>query len=482
MRFAGWGLLAVMVATAACGEIVGLGPERVLTDPAVGGAGGQGGGESDDGLIQCDDPFVWVRSFGDIAQQYVWRVAADGHGGAYFAGQFRGSMTLGDDELVSRGERDLFVGRIDGDGEVLWARSFGTEDDDEPSARMVNHPDGVIVVGHNKSSIDLGDGPHASIGADADAFVALFSEDGEHRWTSWIGGFGQQGWVDGVVLPSSGDFVAAGYFTNSVMVGEDFHSAVGGDDILVTRFRGTDGEPIASRAFGSVAQDFVKTVAVTADERMVVAGHVGGPIDFGFGASATTDSDGWVALLSSSLEPAWAKVFVAEEKQQVRAAAVAPDGSIVLHGILYGEVDFGTGVVGPGTADGFVARLSSVDGSGIYSEAIGAFSLTSGISIDEAGDIVWGGAYDEWVTLGGQMFAPVHDRDALLVKFSSTFDVKWVELGTSSSFDDVYSNVVFDDASNLIVGGRFGGVLDLDGCEPVESAGDTDAFIAKRRP
>ena len=74
---------------------------------------------------------VWSLRFGGNADDLAQDVAADGYGGVFATGTFEGSVQFGDYELISRGGRDGFVLRLNANGEVLWATSFGGPGDEQ---------------------------------------------------------------------------------------------------------------------------------------------------------------------------------------------------------------------------------------------------------------------------------------------------------------------------------------------------------------
>ena len=96
---------------------------------------------------------------------------ADGEGGVLIGGAATGTPDLGEGNIVSQdvGE-DAYAIRLDDLGQVLWARTFGGDGDDD-TINAAFSPNGLLFIGGEVAiSMDLGTGLLA--GDDIDAFVA----------------------------------------------------------------------------------------------------------------------------------------------------------------------------------------------------------------------------------------------------------------------------------------------------------------------
>lgn len=80
-------------------------------------------------------------------------VSADREGNAFVASTFRDTITVNRMQLVSAGERDVYLARFSASGDPMWATSDGTSYDDELGA-MAADPvgNGFIAATHNDPS------------------------------------------------------------------------------------------------------------------------------------------------------------------------------------------------------------------------------------------------------------------------------------------------------------------------------------------
>lgn len=88
-----------------------------------------------------------LRRFGGDGFDSVASVAAMPDGGLVIAGYFEGTIDVGSDRLVSAGETDAFIARLDPAGQVEWAERLGGAGFDAATAVLVDHAGNLILVG-----------------------------------------------------------------------------------------------------------------------------------------------------------------------------------------------------------------------------------------------------------------------------------------------------------------------------------------------
>ena len=88
--------------------------------------------------------FAWATVLGADASSCA-AVAADHHGHCYVAGNFSGTLSLGDRALVSAGGSDIFIAKLDHAGQVTWAVSGGGTNEDSVFT-MSATPDGTVFL------------------------------------------------------------------------------------------------------------------------------------------------------------------------------------------------------------------------------------------------------------------------------------------------------------------------------------------------
>jgi len=122
-----------------------------------------------------DSTHVWSKRFGGALFDSAQAVVLRADQSIVVTGHFRDSLRVGETVLASTGDRDVFLIDLTAAGDVVAARALGGNGADTSSGLAVNNAGDVYVGGSFSEEIDVGYGPLESVGA-GDAFVAKFRE------------------------------------------------------------------------------------------------------------------------------------------------------------------------------------------------------------------------------------------------------------------------------------------------------------------
>jgi hypothetical protein len=145
----------------------------------AGPLGGAFGGGASDGFVATfgtDGTGRWRRQIGTTGADRTVAVVARARG-IFVAGSTDGVLP----EQSASGGVDAFAAKIDGDGQALWYRQFGSAADDEATAVEAG-PEGVYVAGSANGL--LPDGEHLG---EWDGFVRRYLPNGTQIWTRQLG-------------------------------------------------------------------------------------------------------------------------------------------------------------------------------------------------------------------------------------------------------------------------------------------------------
>lgn len=127
--------------------------------------------------------YNWVRKLGGSSEDAALSVAVDAAGAVYSAGSFRDTVDFdpgaGTANLASLGYTDIFISKLSGTGEYVWAgRAGSATNPDEVEAICVDAAGNLYAAGNFGDTADLDPGPASamlfSAGA-SDAFVLKLS-------------------------------------------------------------------------------------------------------------------------------------------------------------------------------------------------------------------------------------------------------------------------------------------------------------------
>ena len=203
-----------------------------------------GAGSSDVWVLRLDENgnVIWQKAYGGVHQDEAYGVTIAPNGDIIVVGWVGG---------LGAGSWDAWVLRLDANGNVKWQKAFGESDDDEAWAVTVADNGDIIVVGYTRS---FGAGSY-------DVWVLRLDENGNVKWQKAYGGSDWDGVWD-VKTVSNGDIVIAGY-TNSFGAGDY--------DIWILRLD-ENGNIKWQKAYGGIGDDEATGLAIADNGDIIVVG------------------------------------------------------------------------------------------------------------------------------------------------------------------------------------------------------------------
>lgn len=240
-----------------------------------------------------------------------------------------------------------------------------------------------------------------------------------------------------------------------------------------------------SSAFGD-AGAFQQGWAVASDlvGNLLVTGHFDGTVDFLGGAplTAVDGTDLFVVKLNPAGSYMWSRRFGGTLDD--RAFGVATDGNngVVVTGHFRGGLDFSAGASPLSTAGDFDIFVAKFDTNGIYewSKQFGDSSDQFGyrVATDSANNVVLFGSFEGTVDFSGaNALDSAGDTDLFLAKFEADGTYLWSQRYGDAETESAF-DVAIDSADNIWVTGGFAGDLDFGG-GALTSAGVADAYVAR---
>jgi hypothetical protein len=203
-----------------------------------------------------DGTMSWVKSYGEDYDDVVWSLAVDNSGDLLASGEFIGYVLFDATALTSVGACDVFVTKLDGSGNVVWAKQAGGMLVDRARGLGTDGTN-VYITGQYGSTANFGSYPLVSADS-SDVFMASLNSSGDFRWATSVGGVADSvetlGYESGIAI--SADASGYVYATGSVLDGGVFGSTTydeyGRADIFVAKLAqvgaGVNVQEIASGA------------------------------------------------------------------------------------------------------------------------------------------------------------------------------------------------------------------------------------------
>jgi Beta-propeller repeat len=300
---------------------------------------------------------VWSKRFGDAGEQDGNSVAVDAVGNVLVTGFFFGAMNFGGGPLVSAGQNDIFVVKLDDAGNHLWSKRFGDAGAQSGASIAVDAAGNVLVTGSLSGTVDFGGGPLVSAGQN-DIFVVKLDAAGNHLWSRRFGDGGAQGGA-GIAADGLGNVLVTGAFSGTANFGGGPLASAGGGDVFVVKLDGA-GNHVWSKRFGDSNEQAGYSVAVDAAGNVFVTGSFSGAVDFGGGQLASAGSDDFFLLkLDAVGSHLWSRRAGAQGADVGQSVKADSAGNALVTGTISGTADFGAGpLTSPGGGDIFIAKFA----------------------------------------------------------------------------------------------------------------------------
>ena len=130
--------------------------------------------------------FLWAIQAGGTSDDVGEGVALDSNGNPYLIGTFEGTASFGPASRTTNGGDDVFVAKYDSAGQFQWVNTFGGSTLDFGYGISSSPVGAIYVTGSFQNVVDFGGTNLTSVG-NADVFVVKLSGNGQVLWAKRAG-------------------------------------------------------------------------------------------------------------------------------------------------------------------------------------------------------------------------------------------------------------------------------------------------------
>ncbi|MEM9654722.1 MAG: SBBP repeat-containing protein [Actinomycetota bacterium] len=345
--------------------------------------------------MDTNSGFLWARDI-DAASTYSSAIAVDGSGNTYIAGHFKNTVDFdpgpGTTQLTSRGRQDIFILKLDEDGDFIWARSIGNTDVDMSYGITVDEKGNSYTTGRFADKVDFDPGPgveELKSNGRADVFVVKLAADGRYEWARGMGGLSDS-WGRDIAVDESGSTYTTGSFLGTADFDPGNRSTELTSNGLYDGFivkLDPDGDFAWAHQIGANAYDHAHAVAVDEEGGVYTTGSFGATVDFDPGAGVEELSTGgasntFLLKLDTEGDFTWVRSVTGAHHNGGHTLAVDQSGGVYTAGYFSGTVDITTGpttaqLASNGDRDAFVAKLDH-DGQIMWARSMGGTGHDTG--------------------------------------------------------------------------------------------------------
>jgi hypothetical protein len=187
----------------------------------------------------------------------------------YFGDDAVDTLVYEGTNIISNGERDVFVLKLNSDGVLQWGISGGGVNNDEATAVAVDNHNNIFVTGYYKDTTSVFGSTTLNYQDSYEAFLTKIDPNGNYLWAKNAYGPGADR-AYALDLINTGDaesdtviVVITGAMEDTVYVGEEntLMESNGNKDIFVYAYTG-DGIYIAGQVIGGDEDDYGKSISV----------------------------------------------------------------------------------------------------------------------------------------------------------------------------------------------------------------------------
>ena len=300
--------------------------------------------------------FIWTKRAGGVEGDYGHSIAVDSTGNSFIAGHFYGIVKFDTITLTSTGGYDLFIAKYDSSGNVLWAKQVG----------------GIGYVEGNS-----------------------------------------------IVIDKRGNSFITGYFDNSVAFETTILNSYGGEDIFIAKYN-PSGKILWVKKVGGIENDCGEEISIDGSGNLYLTGSFWGTANFdNVSLTSRNGSDTFAAKYDSLGNLIWVKQPSGIGSAVGKGIATDKVGNSVVTGFFERTATFGTITLTSGSIhwpDFFIAKYDSA-GNVLWAKQAGGNYTVEGsdIAINESGESIVMGSFENTVTFGNTTFTTSGNKDIFIV-------------------------------------------------------------------
>lgn len=323
--------------------------------------------------------FVWAKQIGDGGWDVGASIATDAAGNVYLSGQFDGSVDFdpgtGTATLTAVGSNDVFVVKLDPNGQFVWAKQLGgTNGSIENKAITIDKKGNVITTGTFSGTLDFNPGTataNLTSSGWGSIYISKLDPGGNFLFAKKIGG-ANTSMGNAIALDHNDNIITGGFFSSTVDFdpgpGVSNLTATGGGfdfDVFINKMDSL-GNFIWAKQLGGSSFEDCKALSVDSRGNVYATGYFSGTADFDPGPGSypliSAGSDIYVAKLDSTGNFVWAKQIgeaVTDNSGFGKGLVLDASSNIYTTGSFGGSMDFD-----PGTG------YHSMDAGPLYSDDV----------------------------------------------------------------------------------------------------------------
>lgn len=449
--------------------------------------------------------FEWAKQIGGPGEDVGQSITVDGSGNVYTTGVFTGTVDFDPGpntfNLISEAFTDIYISKLDVNGNFLWAKQMGGSGTDYGLAITLDALGNIYTTGAFQTTVDFN--PSSEIfsltaaGGD-DIFILKLDASGDFIWAKQMGGPGSER-AKAITLDDIGNIYLTGGFYGTVDFdpGEDVLNVVShaAEDIFILKLN-ADADLLWVKTMGGTFGDAGTSICLDEAGNVYTTGYFYySTVDFDPSEAVfnlgPTGGEIFILKLDAEGEFRWAKNLAGTQNNTKSFIKIDNQGNIYTSGYFQGTADFDPGtetynLTSAGSTDIFVMKLNA-DGNFEWVKQLGGSEgdYNNSLYIDATGELIissqFRGTVDFDPGAGVANLTSNGLSDISILKLNNEGDFLSVnQIGGSN--DEAITSLCMDINGNTYATGFFKETIDSDPSKEVvnlTSEGGRDIFILK---
>ena len=370
---------------------------------------------------------IYAHQFGGIKSECGLNIATNYANNTYLTGYFQDTVNFGNVSLTSKGECDIFVVKLEKYGNVVWAKSFGGTGNDIGYGITSDLVGNIYLTGCFKEQVNFS-GITLNSPGKKDIFVVKLNSNGNLVWAKNFGGSGVKN-APSIVTNRSGNIYLTGNFNGTATFDSNTLTSKGEWDVFVAQIK-SNGNIIWAKNFGGLKNDICYGIATDKTDSIYLTGYFNNRAYFdGFTLTSKQPNDIFIAKLNSQGNVVWVPNFSGDDFDLGQNIATDDRGNIYITGLFSRVINFGDiSLTSYGKRDVFVAKIDK-DGEVIWAKNLGGFEDDIGYSIatDNRENVYLTGTFSGLVRFDSTTLISKSKQDIFVAKLDSLGKINWAK-------------------------------------------------------
>ncbi len=229
---------------------------------------GQSNNGNDDIYIIKLDPSgnkIWTKLIGSKKDDYPTSSVVNDDGSIYIGGYTEGNLN----GEVNSGEQDIFISKLDHNGNHLWTKLFGNKEEQKAWSISIGKDGSIYIAGDTEGNLN-GEVNSGNL----DAFIMKLNNNGNHLWTKLFGNHFYD-YANSIDIDQDESIYITGSTTGENLNGEVINGLV---DTFIIKLN-SDGKEDWTKVFGSSTWDEGRSLKVDNNKSIYVSGTTQGNLN-----------------------------------------------------------------------------------------------------------------------------------------------------------------------------------------------------------